>query len=134
MVITPLSTQRLTGIAKRLVADNLLAAEAATKAQADALIHKEPLVAYLVQHKLVNARQLALALADEFGVPFADLDAIEMSLTPTKLVDEKLIRRHHIYPCSNVATAYFWPWRIPRICRHWMTSNSIPVRILKPSW
>ncbi len=98
MVITPLSTQRLTGIAKRLVADNLLTAEVATKAQADALIHKEPLVAHLVQHKLVNARQLALALADEFGVPFTDLDAIEMSLAPTKLVDEKLIRRHHVLP------------------------------------
>jgi len=98
MVLTPLSAQRLTGIAKRLVADDLLTADAAIKAQADAQLQKEPLVDYLVQHKLIEARPLALALADEFGVPFMDLDAIDTSLTPPRLVDEKLIRRHHLLP------------------------------------
>ncbi len=98
MVLTPLSAQRLTGIAKRLVADDLLSADAAIRAQADAQLQKEPLVDYLVQHKLIEARPLALALAEEFGVPFMDLDAIDTSLTPPRLVDEKLIRRHHLLP------------------------------------
>lgn len=90
--------QRLSGIVRRLVTDGLLSEEAAAKAQQDAREKKSPVVAYLVEGGLVKARDLATLLADEFGVPLFDLNALEPSHAPTREVDQKLIRRYNALP------------------------------------
>lgn len=88
----------LTGLARRLVFDSLMDEAGIRKAQEGASKEKASLVSYLVKHKLVAGIPLAEAAADEFGVPFLDLRAFNLELTPKKLVDNKLIRRHRALP------------------------------------
>src|SRR5690606_40943108 len=53
-----------------------------------------PLVSYLVQSRLVSARDAAHAAAREFGIPLIDLNAITPEREVVMLVQERLIRRH----------------------------------------
>ena len=50
---------------------------------------KLPLVAYLVNAEIANARAIAVAAAHEFGVPLLDLDAIEVDLDVVRAVDQR---------------------------------------------
>ncbi|MDH5324281.1 MAG: type IV-A pilus assembly ATPase PilB [Gammaproteobacteria bacterium] len=95
---TPRTQMNLSGLARKLVMDGVLAEAAAIKAQEDANRKKIPIVSYLVEQKLVNSKLLAIVASQEFGVPLMDIDAIELDPEVTKLVDEKLVRRHNGLP------------------------------------
>jgi type IV pilus assembly protein PilB len=88
----------LSGLARKLINDGLLTEEAALRATDGAQKEKLPFVTYLVNKKLIGAKDLAMAASHEFGVPVFDLDAMELDNDVTKLVDEKLIRAHHALP------------------------------------
>jgi type IV pilus assembly protein PilB len=88
----------LSGLARKLVNDGLLSEEDALKATEEAGKEKLAFVAYVVAKKKINAKELAMAAAQEFGVPVFDLDAMELDSDVTKLVEEKLIRHHHALP------------------------------------
>ncbi|MCC7410255.1 MAG: type IV-A pilus assembly ATPase PilB [Gammaproteobacteria bacterium] len=88
----------LSGLARKLVVDGLLAEEPAIQAFQDALQKKQPLVSYLVANKLVDAREVAHAAALEFGVPLIDINTIDIDADVTKLVSEDLIKKHHALP------------------------------------
>jgi len=92
---TPL---RLSGLANRLIRDQLLDEDAARQAHEQALKQRVPFVQYLVNNKVLDARRIALAASQEFGVPLLDLDAIDLKATPSDLVGEKLVRTHHALP------------------------------------
>ncbi len=91
----------LTGLALRLVNDGLISSEAAQKAAADAAQEKIPFVRHLVHKKLANAKEIANAAANEFGVPLFDLDAMDMEQANTTLVNEKLIKKHNALPLTK---------------------------------
>jgi len=93
-----METPALSGLARRIVQDQLLDAEATAKATQQASRDKIPLITYLVQRKLANARDLALVCAEEFGYPYLDLSAIDKESQPQELVSEKLIRQHNVMP------------------------------------
>ncbi|OOG23600.1 type IV-A pilus assembly ATPase PilB [Thioalkalivibrio denitrificans] len=95
---TPAASIPLSGLARRLVQDGLLSEADAGKALEQAQKKRVPLVAHLVDKKLVDARRLAQTAAEEFGSPVFDLDAFDRELLPKKLVDEKLVRQHHALP------------------------------------
>mgnify|MGYP000727102951 CR=1 FL=1 len=97
-MVTSNPISQLSGLAKRLVMDGLLAEELATEAQQKALKSHEPLVTYLVENKVLASSAIASAACQEFGVPLFDLTAMEMDNAPISLVDEKLIRQHHALP------------------------------------
>ena len=97
-VAPPPSTTKLTGLAARLVADGLLEENKAVNAVEEAKRKKLPLVTHLVEKKLVSSGDIANAASQEFGVPLFDLSAMDMELVATKLVDEKLVRQHHVLP------------------------------------
>ena len=88
----------LTGLPRRLVADGLLDEATAADAQRDAVKEKMLLVSYLVRNKKLDARAVANAAAEEFGVPIVDLDAMDMTQAPLKDVDPSLIEKHHALP------------------------------------
>ena len=88
----------LTGLARQLVTAELLDERAASQAQAQALRNKIPLVSYLVQNKLAKSRAIAEIAAEQFGVPFVDLAAIDKESQPRDLVSEKLCRQHRVLP------------------------------------
>ncbi|MBL4762568.1 MAG: type IV-A pilus assembly ATPase PilB [Gammaproteobacteria bacterium] len=88
----------LSGLARKLVADQLMNAEAAAKAVAEAAKTKVTLVAYIAANNLVPSNDVMLAGSEEFGAPALDLDVMELENEVTSLVKDKLIKRHHALP------------------------------------
>ena len=88
----------LTGLAKRLVAQEHLTLERAQHAQAHASREGLPFATYLVEHHLVGSAHVAHAAADEFGLPLIDIGAVELDPEVTKLISEKLIRHFNALP------------------------------------
>jgi len=91
----------LSGLARRLVDDGLIDQENAEKAFSEALENKTPLVRHLVSNQTLNARDIAISAANEFGAPVFDLDVMDMEMASTSLVDEKLIRKHNALPLTK---------------------------------
>ena len=89
---------RLGGLARRLVQDGLLSEPEAQKAVEASTTAGRLLVSHLVEQGLVQARDVALAASQEYGVPLFDIDAIDPASMPTSLVEEKLLRKHHALP------------------------------------
>ncbi len=89
---------QLSGLARRLVADGLLTDADAQKAIENASRNKTPLVTYLVEEGSANARDIAEAASDEFGVPLFDLRSLDPEHLPKDLITEKLVRQHHALP------------------------------------
>lgn len=88
----------LSGLARQVAQAGLLDEKGAQQAQLQAARNKLPLVTYLVQNKLVKARDLAELTAEQFGVAFFDLGALDKEGQPRDLVSEKLIRQHRALP------------------------------------
>jgi type IV pilus assembly protein PilB len=95
---TPQTQIRLSGLANRLINDNLLSSGDAEQAYQTALKERVPFVQYLVANGILDAQRIALAASQEFGVPLLDLNAMELSDSPTRVVEEKLIRKHRSLP------------------------------------
>lgn len=89
---------RLSGLARRLVEEGLLTEQEADSAQQAAKEAKLALVSYLVSNKIVSSKNVAYAASQEFGVPLFDINAMNMELAATKLIQEKLIRKHNALP------------------------------------
>ncbi len=88
----------LTGLARRLVAQNLIGEQDARRAVQDAANARLPLPRHLVQNAIVDAKAVMGALSHEFGAPMLDLNAIDLSVVPIKLVSEDLLRKHRVLP------------------------------------
>ena len=88
----------LSGLARRLVKDNLLGEQDARQAHQQALSDKVPFVTHLVDNGLCNSLQIAEAASDEFGAPLFELSAFNMDMAPVDLVDMKLVQQHHALP------------------------------------
>src|SRR5690554_3225281 len=94
-----MDTPALSGLARRIVQEEILAADLAAKASRQANLDQIPLITYLIQNKLAKARDLAQICSDEFGYPFLDLAALDRdSQFEPDLVSEKLIRQHCVLP------------------------------------
>lgn len=97
----------LTGLAKRLVDDNLLDEETAQSAYQEASKQKIPFVTHLVQSDLVKPLDVARLASEEFGSPLMDLNSFDFEIAPKDVVDEKLIRKHHTIPLYKRGTRLF---------------------------
>ena len=88
----------LSGLAKQVVLAELLDEKAAQQAQVQAKRNKLSLVHYLAQNRLVKSRALAELTADQFGIAYFDLSALDKESQPKDLVSEKLVRQHRALP------------------------------------
>lgn len=88
----------LGGLARRLVLDGLITEEAAHKYFNEANKKKKPFVSYLVEQKVLDSQTIALSASEEFGVPLFDINALNKTIIPKGLVDEKIVRKHHALP------------------------------------
>ncbi|MHA7833629.1 MAG: type IV-A pilus assembly ATPase PilB [Algiphilus sp.] len=94
----PVSKGYLGGLARRIVAEGLLSEEQARTAQQKAQRSGQSLVSYAVEQKWAPARGLAMAASREFGVPVADLSALEVDNSLASEVGEKVLRKHRALP------------------------------------
>jgi type IV pilus assembly protein PilB len=92
------SQSNLAGLPRRLVQDGIISEENLLEASDAAKKEKLPLVAYLVNQDLANARAIAVAASHEFGVPLLNLDAVDIDLDVVRSVDQKLINKHRVLP------------------------------------
>ena len=88
----------LTGLPQRLVLDGLVEESAMLDAIASARERKTHLVSWLVSHDMASARDIAIAAAQEFGMPLLDLDAVATDLDTIRLVSDKLLAKHRVLP------------------------------------
>ena len=86
------------GLAKRLVFENLINESVAIAAIQMAAKHKQPFVTQLVADNILDGSAIAVAAAQEFGVPLLDLDSYDFVHIPRKLIDTKLIKQHNVLP------------------------------------
>ena len=59
---------------------------------------KTSVVTQLVASGAANARDIAVAASNEFGVPLFDLDAVNLDLEAVRLVSDKLLAKHRVLP------------------------------------
>lgn len=88
----------LSGLAKQMVLAGLLDDKTAQQAQQQAARNKLSLVTYVVQNKLANGRAVAELAADQFGVAYMDLNALDKESQLKDVVSEKLARQHRVLP------------------------------------
>ncbi|MDP2902470.1 MAG: type IV-A pilus assembly ATPase PilB [Methylovulum sp.] len=86
------------GLIKLLIQESFLNVADAQVYVKEAKQNKVPLISYLVSNKLIDSKALASKASVEFGFPFFDLDAIDCRTLPISLINEKLIRKHHVLP------------------------------------
>ena len=88
----------LGGLARKLVVDGVIEEEVAVQAFEEALSEKLPFVSHIVSKGLADPTKIAHVAADEFGAVLMDISSMELERDVTRLVDEKLIRKHHVLP------------------------------------
>ncbi len=93
-----MANKPLTGLAARLLADQLMEEADIHDAEAAAAKANKPLARYLLEKKLVNGNALTLATAEEFGLPVIDLKAFDKEHLVKDVVEEKLMRKHNVLP------------------------------------
>ena len=95
---TPTKKIRLSGLARRLVEDQLLDEEKAQRIFEASLKNQKPFVSLLVENKLVTSGKIAEAAMHEFGEPLVDIDMLDIDLDIVRLVKKELIIKHHALP------------------------------------
>ena len=88
----------LTGLPRRLVQDGIVDEAMIVEAVKEARAEKIGLVAHLVNGRNADARKVAIAASNEFGVPLMDLTVLELDLDAVKKVDQKLLSKHRCLP------------------------------------
>ena len=89
---------RLSGLARRLVNEGFMSELDAQSAQSAAKEARQPFVTYLVNHKIVASKDIAAIASQEFGIPLFDIDAMNLEMVASDLIQEKLIRQHNALP------------------------------------
>jgi type IV pilus assembly protein PilB len=98
---------QLSGLARRLVEDNLLEEDVAREATEEARKTRIPFVTHLVQNNIVDSKAIATSASEEFGTPLLDITALDPDAIPKDLVDAKLIRSNHAIPIFHRGNRLF---------------------------
>src|ERR1700736_5078263 len=88
----------LGGLTQRLVQGGVVEEAAMLEAMNVARERNTSIVTQLVTSGAANARDIAVAASNEFGVPLCDLDSITPDLETVRLVSEKLLAKHRVLP------------------------------------
>ena len=97
-VIAQPAAGQLIGLARQLVMHHLLDEAEALKALEQARKQNSLFVTYLVENKLARDNDIARVAARSFNLPLFDIAALDVDKTIVQLVEEKLLRKHHVLP------------------------------------
>lgn len=92
---------KLVGLARQIVDAGLADHSKVAKAVNDAKLAGQPVVAWLVQHKLVKSREVMELAADQFGIAYLDLNSFNEALLNKELLSEKIARKHRVLPLGK---------------------------------
>jgi type IV pilus assembly protein PilB len=85
-------------MARRLVADGVMAEEVVRKALVDSAQQKASLGTWLLDKNLVDGAELTRVSSIEFGMPMMDVASLNPSTMPLDLISEALITKHQALP------------------------------------
>lgn len=88
----------LAGLPGKLVKDHLMSRSDAENALEKSRAEHTSFVNYVVSKKLISSDKIALAAAEEFGIPLIDIDSVAIDPDIIKLIDEKLLKKHNALP------------------------------------
>ncbi|KAF0808940.1 type IV fimbrial assembly protein PilB [Alcanivorax sp. S71-1-4] len=97
----------MSGLARRLVSESVLAEDRARDALAGARQEKLSLVTYIVRKGLARAADVSRIVAEEFGDPVIDLSAFSPEMLVKGLVDHKLVEKHRVLPLFRRGSRLF---------------------------
>ncbi|NCF63975.1 MAG: type IV-A pilus assembly ATPase PilB [Gammaproteobacteria bacterium] len=86
------------GLARRLVSDDILDEASAENACVQSSKKNTTLLSWLIKSKAANARDIATAASEEYGIPLIDIRSFDLSQAPISLVSEALIEKHMALP------------------------------------
>ena len=92
--VTP--TNKLSGLARTLIQENLLSEVEAHAIQAQANTVKTPFITQLVLSRKISAQIIAETSAKAFGFPYFNLDSFNADYLPTKKIDAKLMQSNRV--------------------------------------
>lgn len=93
-----MTEKHVTGLAKKLVEEGLLAEEEAVRAQNASRKAHCSLSSYLIDKELVAGHTITRINAELFGLPAFDLQALNLAIVPKDAMNEKHIRQHQCLP------------------------------------
>ncbi|WEN16328.1 type IV-A pilus assembly ATPase PilB [Rhodanobacter sp. AS-Z3] len=88
----------LSGIARRLVSDGIMAEEVVRQAMLDSSQKKASLGTWLLDKNLVDGAELTRVSSIEFGMPMMDVASLNPATMPLDLISEALITKHQALP------------------------------------
>jgi type IV pilus assembly protein PilB len=88
----------LSGMARRLVSEGVMAEDVVRKAMADSGQQKAALGTWLLDHGLVDSAELTRVASVEFGMPMMDVASLNPTTMPLDLISEALITKHQALP------------------------------------
>ena len=88
----------LGGLPQRLVQDGVVEEAAMLEALNASREKKTSVVTQLVSSGAANARDIAIAASNEFGVPLFDLESVNTDPETIRLVTDKLLAKHRVLP------------------------------------
>ena len=91
---------KIVGLARRLVAENLIDEAKVQQAILKTSHQHIPLAHYLVLNKLVDQYALAVTTSDEFQLPLIEIESFDLDYCPVSVVDADLVKKHRILPLS----------------------------------
>ena len=97
----------LTGMARRLVDEGILADADARQAVQSALAERVPLSRWLVEQGTVDSARMATVASAEFGIPLLDASAVSPKQMPLDTVSEALVSKHQVLPLYKRANRLF---------------------------
>ncbi|MDA0281650.1 MAG: type IV-A pilus assembly ATPase PilB [Proteobacteria bacterium] len=92
---------KLVGLARRLVAENLIDETRVQQAILKATHQDIALCHYLACNKLVDQYALAVITSDEFKLPLIEIESFDLDHCPVSIVDVDLVKKHRILPLST---------------------------------
>ncbi|GLS82258.1 type IV-A pilus assembly ATPase PilB [Paraferrimonas haliotis] len=95
------------GLAGLFVRKGLLSDKQLNQSADRAEREQVPLIRYLVQHKLLSAKQITQAIQTEYPTPWLDIKQFDLEQIPPELINAKLIEKHKCLPLSQKGSRLF---------------------------
>lgn len=92
------------GLAETLIASGLLLADQAEAALVMAQQESIPFVTLLIRRGITDSDRLAATIADSFGYPLIDLDAVDTDACPRDTLDRGFLQTHRVLPLQTTMT------------------------------